>query len=113
MLTLQSNAGRIFVIDLAAVESIEYDGYGTLMFHTSHRTILIGSKNWGVPIAPKAAQQIIDKWVAHRQVEGVPPAPTAPVEIASETPVSHPQDNGDAKRRTKRLGRKKRSDRSR
>lgn len=131
MLTLQSNTGRIFSIDLADVESIDYDGKAVLTFHTPTRTVYIGGKDWGGPVDPDSAREIIEMWAEHHQpwpdeddpTEEYPPLPDDHVDpVTAEEieepepepePAPEPKKKPKKKRRTKRLGRTRRKDRSR
>jgi len=121
MLSLQSKTGRKFAVDLSEVVSVDYDGEGVVHFILSDRMVLsIGGEDWGGPVSPEDAQQIIDMWVDERGLPTIPVEDLEPLEddedededegLDPESPPKSPALR-DKRRRTKNLNRGRRKKR--
>ena len=119
MLSLQSKTGRKFAVDLSEVVSVDYDGEGVVHFILSDRMVLsIGGEDWGGPVSPEDAQQIIDMWVDERGLSTIPVEDLEPLEddededegLDPEPPPKSPTLR-DKRRRTKNLNRGRRKKR--
>jgi hypothetical protein len=112
MLSLQSKTGRKFAVDLSEVVSVDYDGEGVVHFILSDRMVLsIGGEDWGGPVSPEDAQQIIDMWVEERGLPTIPVEDLEPLEDEDEGFDPEPLPKSPKGRRTKNLNRGRRKKR--